>query len=165
MSFIFNAKPFGDMPCIIALDTSRGQEALKYRGDELTFQKDLFRKTVVIKTTSLKPAEYSVLSEDKSIRADETFPHSADSLSRIEKVLRHHRKAVSLIQWLVVLLYFSLLLLPALSGNFIDERVYDSISDFSRLIFWGDRVAPDRFEHDGLRTNLVRPFLSRWDTD
>ena len=93
-------------------------------------EKDLFRKTVVIKTTSLKPAEYSVLSEDKSIRADETFPHSADSLSRIEKVLRHHRKAVSLIQWLVVLLYFSLLLLPALSGNFIDERVYDSISDF-----------------------------------
>lgn len=37
-------------------------------------EKDLFRKTVVIKTTSLKPAEYSVLSEDKSIRADETFP-------------------------------------------------------------------------------------------
>ena len=100
-------------------------------------EKDLFRKTVAIKTTSLKPAEYSVLSEDKSIRADETFPLSSGSLSRIEKVLRHHRKAVSLIQWLVVLLYFSLLLLPALSGNFIDERVYDSISDFSRLIFWG----------------------------
>lgn len=100
-------------------------------------EKDLFRKTVAIKTTSIKPVEYSVLSEDKSIRADETFPHSAGSLSRIEKILRHHRKAVSLIQWLVVLLYFSLLLLPALSGNFIDERVYDSISDFSRLIFWG----------------------------
>ena len=99
-------------------------------------EKDLFRKTVAIKTTSLKPAEYSVLSEDKSI-ADETFPHSSGSLSRIEKVLRHDRKAVSLIQWLVVLLYFSLLLLPALSGNFIDEHVYESISDFSRLIFWG----------------------------
>ncbi len=34
LSFISNAKPFGDMPCIMALDRSRGQEALKYRGDE-----------------------------------------------------------------------------------------------------------------------------------
>lgn len=100
-------------------------------------EKDLFGKPATIKTASLKLAEHSALCEDKSILAKSSSFHSSGRLFRIRQVLKYHRKAISLIQWLVAILYFSLLLLPALSVNFADEDLYASLSGFSRLMFWG----------------------------
>lgn len=100
-------------------------------------EKDLFPKPVPIETTSIKPVERSVLSEDKSFRVSGKGSLSHVWLARFGMALKHRRRIVSIIQWLFVMVYLFLLFIPALIGNFANERICDDMSVFSRLIFWG----------------------------
>ncbi len=98
-------------------------------------EKDLFQKAAGNKTISIKPVESSVLSEDKLF--PDTASFSSGWLARFGIAVKRHSKTIAFIQSLFVILYLSLLLIPVLSLNFADQRLYVSVSDFSRLMFWG----------------------------
>ncbi len=99
-------------------------------------EKDLSRKPAPAKTTSTKPVEIPVLPEGR-LPAVIISPPFSGWLARFGRALKRHRKVVSCIQWLFVILYFSLLLLPLLLPDEINGSFYSSVPDFSRLMFWG----------------------------
>ena len=100
-------------------------------------QKNLLKREVPNKTTSLKPVENRGLSEDKSFPLSETPSFHSGWLACFGTFLKRHPKTISLLQRLFVVLYLGLLLVPVLSLHFVDERFYASVSGFSRLMFWG----------------------------
>lgn len=98
-------------------------------------EKDLFQREARNKTISIKPVESPVLSEDKSFTDTPAF--SSGWLARFGIAMKRHPKTISFIQCLFAILYLLLLLVPVLTLNFADEHLYASVSDFSRLMFWG----------------------------
>lgn len=101
------------------------------------FEKDLSEKEIPTETISIKPVENPVLSEDKSFPHSDTPTVSSGRFARYGIALKHHPKTISFIQWLFVVLYLCLLLVPVLSLPFVDEGDYARITGFSRLMFWG----------------------------
>lgn len=102
-----------------------------------TISKNSFPKPVSLEPTSLKPVEQRILSKDKFTGDSNASALFSGLLARLGFALKHHRKTISLIQWLLVIVYFTLLLLPVLPSSFADERFYAGVSAFSRLMLWG----------------------------
>lgn len=99
-------------------------------------EKDLSQEPALNRTTSLKPVGNCVLSEGK-LHDVINASTSSGWLLKLGITLKRHRKTVTFIQWLLVILYFVLLLVPVLIQHWGSEKFYVRISDFSRLMFWG----------------------------
>ena len=61
-----------------------------------------------------------------------------DALAKVGDWLSHHQRAISRVQWAVVVVYFSLLLIP-LFFDVPDNRasIWNNVTRFAQFIFWG----------------------------